>query len=623
MADISVIVNLHAESAMLRRTVIAAKAAMARASEVGYSSELILVLDNPTGDTFSNAWKIGDAQLVYPVAGDLGLARNEGVKKASGRWIAFCDGDDLFGREWLARAAAMAETRDGVFHPQWNYCFGEESFFQEGFSTIDPRYDANTILQHNPWSALCFASRALLIDYPYEPCKPGVGIEDWRFHLDTLDDGIKHWVVPQTLHLIRFKPKHLSLCNQKLAQNTTVSTVTYFDRGPYPAGIDVGRQFIPSDVVRQAVEAQAVEPMAFVHRESTIRNLGKCDFADRYWAAHAEWPELQPAYIASWLGRGGAEKWLLNCLAVKPGVVVLTDDGPRDWVSRLPAGCTLVDLRKHFGDNNDENLEMLRRLLIQKRPDFIHATSSGFGWAVIAANPETLLNSGVRKLVVSSFNDVAVDNQRVAPAYFHTPALAQHVTFLTDNNKWAKRLQSLYGKLDMRVLHQPVVASEGKPRPATGRLLYAGRIADDKGIQTLLLVARRCGQTQIHIRGEGWFSYGTSLPDNVDYCGAYDSPDELPWQEYGALILASKSEGMPNVVLEAAANGLPAFTFLSAGDASLPCPMLGARDEAHMVQLINSTSAELLAKLGEEAREYVREIHNWDQWKTTYGEVFK
>lgn len=606
---------------MLRRSVIAAKAAMARASEVGYSSELILVLDKPDADTFANAWKIEGAKLVYPIAGDLGLSRNEGVKKASGRWVAFCDGDDLFGREWLARAAAMAETREGVFHPQWNYCFGEESFFQEGFSTTDPRYDANTILQHNPWSALCFARRDLFLEYPYKPCRPGVGIEDWRFHLDTLAYGVNHWVVPQTLHLIRFKPKHLSLCNQKLAQNATVSTVTYFDRGPYPpAELEVHSQFVPRDVVRQAVEAQAVEPLAFVHRESTIRNLGKCNFADRYWAAHAEWPELQPAYIASWLGRGGAEKWLLNCLAVKPGVVVLTDDGPRDWLWKLPSGCTLVDLRKHFGDNNDENLEVLRRLLIQKRPDFIHATSSGFGWAVIAANPETLLNSGVRKLVVSSFNDATIDRQRVAPAYFHTPALAKHVTFLTDNNKWAKRLQSLYGKLDMRVLHAPVEPRDHLRLYANNKLAWLGRISHDKGFDVLVRIASQLPDKEFWVWGEG---EQPEAPPNVKFAGPYDSTEHIAWSCYDAIVLTSKSEGMPNVVLEAAAHGLAAFTFLSAGDASLPCPMLGARDEAHMAQQINGTSFGLLVHLGEEAHKYVREIHNWDQWQTTYGEVFK
>jgi glycosyltransferase involved in cell wall biosynthesis len=48
-----------------------------------------------------------------------------------------------------------------------------------------------------------------------------------------------------------------------------------------------------------------------------------------------------------------------------------------------------------------------------------------------------------------------------------------------------------------------------------------------------------------------------AMPSNVTYCGGFSSPDELPLGEVMAFLYTSRFDGMPNVVLEVGARGVP------------------------------------------------------------------
>ena len=159
--------------------------------------------------------------------GDLGSVRNAGAEIARGRFLAFVDGDDLWGADWLARAYRDAARSDDplrtVWHPETLLAFWASDCDRTSGTPVPHEgvltgvsiqqsgdaagFDSRDLLFENMWSANCFAARELHLRFPYRPddWSRQIGIEDWRFNLETLGHGINHFVVPDTVHLIRMK----------------------------------------------------------------------------------------------------------------------------------------------------------------------------------------------------------------------------------------------------------------------------------------------------------------------------------------------------------------------------------------------------------------------------------
>lgn len=208
--EITFVVNLHREGRLSIPSLESAQAAVAFANDVGVSAELLIVSDNPDSTTLSVAERFaGCARLELASVKDLGAARNFSVCNASGRYVAFMDGDDLCCRNWLVAAHAEAESYSGdcVVHPKFNLFFGRNypRYFWIHPDMRKDKLNLSRLVVENLWTSSVFAKKTVFTRYPYirNNIKDGLGYEDWVFNVETAFSGVQHIVAPDTILFIR------------------------------------------------------------------------------------------------------------------------------------------------------------------------------------------------------------------------------------------------------------------------------------------------------------------------------------------------------------------------------------------------------------------------------------
>jgi hypothetical protein len=226
--DITVTVNFHREGAFAVSALASLYDLVHTARAAGLTVETQAVLDRPDELTRHNIEVHGRwiDQVTEVSFGDLGLSRNAGTDLAHGRFLAFLDGDDLWGEHWLGAAFAAATAPMGppeaIWHPEHLYVFSELGFDGLGEpalrlmqSSDTPGFNPMILVFANVWSANTLAKREIFLRFPYRAVdrNRGLGIEDLSWNLETIWAGIHHRVVPGTVHLIRRRRESLDRQN--------------------------------------------------------------------------------------------------------------------------------------------------------------------------------------------------------------------------------------------------------------------------------------------------------------------------------------------------------------------------------------------------------------------------
>ncbi len=224
---ITAVVNLHREGRDAQPTVRSAEIAVERARGLGVEVELLLVADRPDAETVELVESIPGANTLVLDVGDLGEARNAAAAEARGRWVAYLDGDDLWGASWLAAAhqaaSAPTEIDPVVWHPELSLYFGETRRAVHHPDSLSPGFDRTRFRLHNAWTALCFVEREVVLTVPYRRNRlaHGFGFEDWSWNTEILDRGGAHRIVPDTVHAIRRDAANSSLIARSQASLRT------------------------------------------------------------------------------------------------------------------------------------------------------------------------------------------------------------------------------------------------------------------------------------------------------------------------------------------------------------------------------------------------------------------
>lgn len=235
-ADIAAVVTLHREGESAVPSLVSAWRAAEHARAAGISVLLAIVIDraDPSTVAVANRWSSRGARVLPVGAGDLGDARNAAVRALDSEWVAFLDGDDLWGESWLTRAhyaaASAGDTSLDVWHPQVNVMFGASQSLLHHIDSTDSTFSLARLRLHNAWTALSFVRRSHLdaLPYPRNRLDAGFGYEDWSWNIEVLRRGGRHRVVVDAVHAIHRSP--MSDTPRNLLARSRVAL-----RSPYPA----------------------------------------------------------------------------------------------------------------------------------------------------------------------------------------------------------------------------------------------------------------------------------------------------------------------------------------------------------------------------------------------------
>lgn len=277
--DLTLVVNVATEGRLVHPTFRSLDRAVAHAVDSGWSVEVVVVFDGGSpvmraylDEHLATFFEGLDVRVVEVANRDLGLSRNDGVKAAGGRYIAFSDADNLYSANWLTDAVRRLASGDGseVAHPGVAITFEARDSVWRMPDSTGSGFEPIWLAEHNFWDSACVVPRAVVLDVPYpaSSSRPAFGPEDWAWNIETIDRGFRHVVVPETVMFYRVKRRGSLLASHD-GNSALLAPVAFLAR-PRP---EVSPQQLMSNR-KEAAESGA---------RSTVRRLGRAGWRSLRW----------------------------------------------------------------------------------------------------------------------------------------------------------------------------------------------------------------------------------------------------------------------------------------------------------------------------------------------------
>ncbi|WP_416055647.1 glycosyltransferase family 4 protein [Stenotrophomonas maltophilia] len=282
--------------------------------------------------------------------------------------------------------------------------------------------------------------------------------------------------------------------------------------------------------------------------------------------------------ILPWLVHGGADRGALyhleawsETMPARDILVLLTESGESAWAHRVPAGVRVVEFGKITGSMGIEGqVQLMTRLLVQLKPQVVHNINSRTAWESIKRYGLALRQRS--RIYASLFCDDHDENM-VPVGYarrFLRPCYPHLTKVFCDNSVYPKRWSREIGvpgelftilkfPYDRGVLEKV----DQFDLPASPRVLWAGRFDRQKRPDVLLAVANAMPDVMFDVHGVSVL--GPPHPameqlgalSNVTLHGPFARFDGIVRSDHAAYLFTSSWEGMPTILLDAAAAGLP------------------------------------------------------------------
>ena len=259
-------------------------------------------------------------------------------------------------------------------------------------------------------------------------------------------------------------------------------------------------------------------------------------------------------------------------------VVVRTDDAGIRFPERFPKGCRHVDLAGACeGLGSHARQRVLVEFLRSLRPTAIFNVNSKLFWETMRPYGK-LLSSGSALYAALFCSDQDIYGQwtgypiKQFYRYFDT-----YSAVITDSHFLADELRRRYAippaqAHKLRTLETPVI-KEFPPvaKTSTGeraQIFWAGRFDRQKRVDVVMALAKRLPEVDFHLWGEPVLDkdfQNLDIPKNVALHGVYQDFEELPLAQCDLWLYTSQWDGVPNVLLEVAASGIPIVGSLVGG----------------------------------------------------------
>lgn len=297
-------------------------------------------------------------------------------------------------------------------------------------------------------------------------------------------------------------------------------------------------------------------------------------------AEKISWQKNTYVHITNSLAAGGAEKVLVNvCNSmqtvedVQQILIVITGHGEHVAHQWLDGDKYVIVNISDIIDPvplQSATLTMAIFLrLLKLRGIFV--VNSHLGWNVVERHGK-VLNKICNVSVACFCYDYDVYGRRAGYARTHLPHSIKFVSkIITDNfafknvlvsdlrleEEEARKISVLYQPIDVQT--KPAESRERFRREMT-KVLWAGRFTAQKRPSLAIEIAKRMPNLRFIFAGGDKTDVGLLidvLPQNVSLFGKFDGFHSLPTEDYDLFLYTAEWDGLPNVLLEAAAVGLP------------------------------------------------------------------
>jgi glycosyltransferase involved in cell wall biosynthesis len=252
--------------------------------------------------------------------------------------------------------------------------------------------------------------------------------------------------------------------------------------------------------------------------------------------------------------------------------------------------------------NHNTQLGILARIIVQNDVKRIILGSSSLAFAFVQRYENLLRELNVSVYAYAFCDVIHKDGRRTGYIHSDIPKMISlSRKIITDNINIIDRIVDEYGvaRDKFTVHYQPALMDIRNPiqnnhRPL--RILWASRVCAQKRPDILVEVAKRLDQSQFTVDAYGVLEedfteqYFENSP--VNYKGQYNGVSEIPLEDYDIFLYTSEMDGIPNVLQEMTAAGLPIVASKVGG----------------IAEFIDNEQSGLLANEYEDPETYVRQI---------------
>ncbi len=307
---------------------------------------------------------------------------------------------------------------------------------------------------------------------------------------------------------------------------------------------------------------------------------------DEGWAAYEQVLNLLPegrfdaVVLMPFCKLGGADfvAGVLAATLAEAGrkVLVLRTDAP-DWARPdwFPQDCRSLDLSQHLGKAHQPQ-RMLYELLVRLRPADVYNVNSRLGF-------ETFERFGERLALMMRLNAYYFCADRTPegvetgyPVDYFSNILGHLSAALIDNAALAGQLIRRFGlsggwRDKVRVIYTPAMTPpsaapladrqvETAPQRLRKRILWAGRLDAQKRFDLVQEIARLLPEVDFDCWGKAVLDAPpdlSRLPANLRVHGAFTGYGDLPLAASDGWLYTSGWDGIPTILIELGAHGLP------------------------------------------------------------------